>query len=179
MPSGDFLKLRDEIVRGATVALAGELSTKEKARLSRGIPATCRAYEFYLRANEIIRSRTLENFAVARDMYRECVAEDPKYAHAWAQLGRCYRFISKFSGEEVGTTALAEQALQRALAIQPHNSLALSVYALVQADFGRACEAMRDLLLRARERPNDADLCAGLVHACRFCGELTASVPCP
>lgn len=39
----------------------------------------------------------------------------------------------------------------------------------------RALPAMLRLLERARFRRNDADLFAGLVQACRYCGELTAS----
>ena len=172
----NFLGLRDEIVKGAVSALQLELTTDEKRRLSRSTPITCRAYEFFLRANEIMRRRTVENVVVARDLYRECLTEDPDYAPAWARLGRCYRFLSKFADQDNDLTAMAQQALQRALAIQPELAVARNVYTLLQADLGCAREAMVDLMRLAHTSANDPELYAGLVHACRFCGELDASL---
>ena len=112
------------------------------------------------------------------DPYLQCLAEDPRYAPAWARLGRVYRRL----GESGDFTAMdeflqkAEEAFTRALDINPELSLAHNLYAYLQVDLGRAQEAMLHLLERVQEHRADPDLFAGLVHACRYCGLLDASV---
>src|SRR5262249_30091889 len=71
--------------------------------------------------------------------------------------------------------AAGEQALKRALAINPDLSLAHNLYAHFEVEAGRAREAMVRLLERVRITPSEPELFAGLVHACRYCGLLDAS----
>jgi hypothetical protein len=54
--------------------------------------------------------------------------------------------------------------------------MAHNLYAHLEADLGRAPAAMERLLHRARSTRNDAELFAGLVHVCRYCGLLKASL---
>ena len=78
----------------------------------------------------------------------------------------------------------------RELRLQPHRSpdhprralrlrqlpLAHSLYAYLEVDFGRATESMLRLLGLARRHRADPEIFAGLVHACRYCGLLDASI---
>jgi len=115
---------------------------------------------------------------VARDLYLRCVAEDPGFAPAWARLGRAHRMIGKFleTSELARHQVRAEEALRRALELSPQLPLAHKLYAHVEAEIGRAQDAMVRLLRLARETRNDAELFAGLVHACRYSGLLEASL---
>jgi tetratricopeptide (TPR) repeat protein len=70
----------------------------------------------------------------------------------------------------------AESAFQRALALNPELALAHNLYANFEVDAGRAEAAMVRLLQRARHGGADADLFAGLVAACRYCGLLDVSL---
>src|SRR5688572_19793027 len=70
----------------------------------------------------------------------------------------------------------AEQTLKRALELNPDLSSAENVLAHLEVDLGRAEESMVRLLKRAKDRPADPDLYAGLTHACRYCGLLAASI---
>ena len=135
-----------------------------------------KAYEFYLRANHLQRERTVENIVMARDLYRECVEEDPNYAAAWARLGRCYRFLEKFGEEGPENLELAQWAFHRAFALNPDLAIAHNLYTQIEADLGNAQAAMVRLLERAQTHPNDPELFAGLVQACRFCGLLDESI---
>jgi tetratricopeptide (TPR) repeat protein len=54
--------------------------------------------------------------------------------------------------------------------------MAEHVYASLEVDLGRSEAAMVRLVRRARERPSDPELFAGLAHAARYCGLLQASV---
>jgi tetratricopeptide (TPR) repeat protein len=118
-----------------------------------------------------------KQWLAARDLYQRCVERDPQFAPAWARLGRCYRLLGKFGDRASASANLAsgEQALKRALAINPDLSLAHNLYAHVEVEAGRAREAMVRLLERVRSTPSEPELFAGLVHACRYCGLLDAS----
>ena len=108
---------------------------------------------------------------------RALIEEDPHYAPGWAGVGRMHRMIGKYIGKEtVERLSRAEQALQRALELNPDLSLAENALAHLNVDLGRAEAAMVRLIRRARDRPADPDLYAGLTHACRYCGLMTASI---
>ena len=71
---GDVFRLQDELTQRIVEALSPSLAGREGAK-RRGVPASARAYEFYLRANEVVRDWA--QVAVARDLYRQCVDLDP------------------------------------------------------------------------------------------------------
>ena len=102
--------------------------------------------------------------------------DDPDYAPAWAQLARTKRFIEKFGEVADQHFPSADDAFQRAFALNPDLAVAHNLYTPVQCDQGQAVTAMHRLLMRACFRRNDPDLFAGLVQACRYCGELEASI---
>ena len=90
---GDLFRLQDDIARRVVEALSlplvgGDASSTPHA------PHNARAYELYLRANEL--ARTYDGLPQARDLYQRCLELDPSFAPAWAHLGRCHRVIGKF-----------------------------------------------------------------------------------
>ena len=170
----DLFRLQDDLVHQVVESLSIRLSPRDDRRMKRDVPASPSAYEYYLRANQC--AHDWKSTAVARDLYRQCVERDPGYAPAWARLARCCRVAGKF-GEETGENLRqAEEAFQRALSLNPDLSLAHSLYAYLEADLGRAQQAMQRLIGRVRQDANDAELFAGLVHVCRYCGLLNASL---
>lgn len=173
--SGEIFQLQDGLAQSIVASLSLSLTPREQGRINRDVPASPEAYEWYLRANEM--QLDSKQWLAARDLYQRCVERDPQFAPAWARLGRCYRLLGKF-GDRASTganLASGEQALKRALAINPDLSLAHNLYAHVEVEAGRAREAMVRLLERVRSTPSEPELFAGLVHACRYCGLLDAS----
>ncbi len=173
---GDLFQLQDSLARHIVDSLSLPLASRERQTLQRDVPATAKAYEFYLRANQL--GRNPEGWLLARDFYLQCLEEDANYAPGWAQLGRIYRVLAKYHTEDQTEENLlrAADAFHRALSINPDLSLAHNLYVYLEVEMGRCQEAMIRLLERARHRSNDADLYAGLVHACRYCGLLEPSV---
>jgi eukaryotic-like serine/threonine-protein kinase len=166
---GDIFQLQDSLTSRIVESLAVPLSARDERSLKRDVPATAKAYEFYLRANQIAYGS--KNWSVARDLYRQCLEEDPKYAPAWARLARIYRVIALYSDEASDQNyALAEEAFTRALELNPDLSIAHNLYTLMELETGRARQAMRRLLERARTHSADPDLFAGLVQSCRYAG---------
>ena len=172
---GDLFTLQDDLTTRIVEALSLPLTARERRQLRHDVPSNPHAYERYLRANEL--GRDTKQWRSARALYLECLEGDPHYAPAWAALGRMHRLISKYLvGEESSTLQLAEQALRRALELNPDLSAAENAYAHLEVDLGRATDAMSRLIRLARTRSSDPDLFAGLVHACRYCGLLRASI---
>lgn len=173
LPLGDIFQVQDELARRIVESLSVPLTAREHRGFKRDVPSNAKAYEFYLRGNQL--SYEAKQWAVARDLYLRCVEEDPGYAPAWARLGRIYHVMGKYL--EAGAAdnfVRAEAAFTRALELNPDLPIAHKLYAQLDVDLGRAQSAMERLLGRARSA--DSELFAGLVSACRYCGLLDASI---
>ena len=171
-PVGDVFQVQDELTRRIVDSLSLPLTMRERQLLRRDVPRTAKAYEYYLRGNQL--SHDAKQWSVARDLYLRCIEEDPGYAPAWARLGRIYHVTGKYL--PAGTSDSldqAEQAFHRALELNPDLTLAHKMFAQLDVDRGRAAEGMARLVERARAA--DPELLAGLVTTCRYCGLLDAS----
>jgi TolB-like protein len=173
---GDVLALQDELVRRIVESLSIPLSARDRSGMHRKTPATARAHELFMRANQI--SSVTERLPAARDLYLESLAEDPRFAPAWARLGRVYRVMGKYGfPDPEESLRRAEEAFEKALALDPDLSLAHYLFTHFEVEeTGRSVEAMARLLGRVRASPAEAELFAALVVACRFCGLLAPSV---
>ena len=170
---GDLFRLQDDIARRVADALASPLTGGPVSPAS-GIAPDARAYELYLRANEL--ARTYNGLINARELYKSSLELDSRFAPAWAHLGRCHRVIGKYIDASDDSEARAEEAFRRALALSPRLTIAHKFFANLEADMGRAQDAVARLLGEAERHGNDPELFAGLVHACRYCGLLDQSI---
>jgi serine/threonine protein kinase len=172
---GDLFRLQDELTGRIVDSLSVPLTTRERRMLKQDVPSSPRAYELFLRANEM--SRQSSQWQASLDLYEQCVKEDPHYAPAWAGVGRMEHMIGKYvGGDTTAHFSKAEAALSRALTLNPDLSAAEKAYAHLEVDLGRAEQSMVRLLRRARERTVDPEVFAALSHALRYCGLLQASL---
>jgi serine/threonine protein kinase/tetratricopeptide (TPR) repeat protein len=172
---GDVFALQDELSRGVVAALSLPLGTGDEQRLRRDVPATAKAYECYLRANEL--GTKPNNWSIARDLYLACLAEDPNYAPAWARLGRLNRVLAMYSGEAANDYyEQAQAAFTRALTLNPDLPVAHNLYTNLEVELGQAEAALLRLVRRAHDHTGDPELFAGLVQASRYCGLLEPSI---
>jgi non-specific serine/threonine protein kinase len=175
VPVGDLFRLQDELTGRIVESLSVPLTTRERRMLKQDVPSSPRAYELFLRANEMSREST--HWRASLDLYEQCVKEDPHYAPAWAGVGRMEHMIGKYIGGDTATHfTRAEAALTRALDLNPDLSAAEKAYAHLEVDLGRAEQSMVRLLRRARERTVDPEVFAALSHVLRYCGLLQASL---
>jgi TolB-like protein len=172
----DLFDIQDTLTRQIVELVAPRLTESESSSLSHDVPASARAYEFYLRGANIERDRTLANMSMARDLYLQSLEGDPDYAPAWARLGRCYRFLEKFDPEGSNHGELTQWAFRRAFALNADLPMAHNHFTQVEADSGHAQRAMVRLLGQAEKYPNDPELFAGLVQATRYSGLLDESL---
>jgi DNA-binding winged helix-turn-helix (wHTH) protein/tetratricopeptide (TPR) repeat protein len=170
---GNLFRVQDDLTQAIVASLSLPLTSREQQMLHHDVPASATAYEHFLRANQL--SYDAQQWVRARDLYLRCVAEDPRYAPAWARLGRMHHVLGKYL--ETGlreSLDRAESAFRRALELNPDLPIAHKLFAQLEVDLGRAHDAMARLIPRARVA--DPELLAGLVSACRYCGLLEASV---
>ncbi len=172
----NIFEIQDNLVRRIVELLLPSLSEHERKALAHDVPASARAYEFFLRGTHVERQRTFENMSMSRDLYRQSVDEDPDYAPAWARLGRCYRFLEKFDPQGSHDMEAAQWAFRRAFALNPDLPIAHNHYTQIEADSGHARQAVVRLLRQAERHPNDPELFSGLVQAMRYCGLLEESL---
>jgi adenylate cyclase len=172
----DVFEVQDQLARAIVESLSIPLSSGDQRRLRRDLPASARAYEFYLRGNQLAYDSSM--LSVAGEMYRSALDEDPDFAPAWAKLGRVHRILAKYGAEGADDhLAKADEAFKRALDINPDLSVAHNLYTYFEIEsLGRAKDAIVRLLGRVRSQTADPELFAGLVTACRFCGLLDASL---
>jgi serine/threonine protein kinase/tetratricopeptide (TPR) repeat protein len=170
---GDLFRLQDDIARRVVEALALPLGGAGASPTPEA-PHDARAYELYLRANEL--ARTYNQLPLARDLYQRCLELEPSLAPAWAHLGRCHRVIGKYIDDSANNYPRAEAAFRRALELNPRLSIAHKFYAHLEADMGQAMGALVRLLGAAGRHGTDPELFAGLVHACRYCGLYEQSI---
>jgi TolB-like protein len=170
----DLFELQDSIASRIVSSLP---FTQRHARDSGEIPRSEVANRLYLQANQLAREP--QTWVAARSLYRESASADERFAPAWAGLGRLERVLAKYQVDNADVAqgyAVAEDALRRALGLSPALAQAHYYYAQLEADTGRTEEALSRLLRRLHVRQTEPEIYAGLVHVCRYCGLLDASV---
>ena len=174
----DIFALEDALTTAVMTLLAPQLTPSAarsaERQIRRDVPASPRAFELFLRG--MGEAKELTHVARARDLFREAVHEDPRFAPAWAALGRAYRVFGKYYEDREINDRLAEEAFRTALALSPDLPLAHRYLTHFEAEHGRAGEAIVRLIKHAVSNRHDAQLFAGLVHACRYAGLLDASM---
>ncbi|HEU4725750.1 MAG TPA: protein kinase [Candidatus Eisenbacteria bacterium] len=172
---GDVFALQDSLARQIVESLSIPLAGREQGPLQRDVPASAKSYELFLRANQV--GRKYSEWGAARDLYLECLRSDPRYAPAWAELGRIYRLMAKYGTADAPENEMrAADALHRALELNPAQTLAQNYQAAFEVEMGRSVQVLERLLHRLRVQRSDPELLAALVHVCRYTGLLHASL---
>jgi TolB-like protein/tetratricopeptide (TPR) repeat protein len=174
----DIFALEDALTHAAmsliTPRLTGSVPRPDEAAVRRDVPANPRAFELFLRGME--HGRQLTQTAQARDLFQQAIDADPGFAPAWAALGRCHRVYGKYYEDREANDRLAEASFRTALELSPDLPLAHRYFTHFESEHGQAGAAIARLLRHARTNRYDAQLFAGLVHACRYAGLFDASM---
>ena len=174
----DLFAVQDDLAEKVVRGIALPLSETEEAWMHRNPSASPRAYELYLRALHATGAvRSAPDLLAIRDMLRASIDEDPEFTPARAQYGRACRIIAKYRmGDVESHVRMATQAFDQAFARDPDSPLVHYLYTYHQIEELRdPLGAMLRLLERVKEMTTAAELWAGLVPSCRFCGLYDAS----
>jgi TolB-like protein/Tfp pilus assembly protein PilF len=114
-----ILDLQGQIARDVTARLRLRLTAEEEQRLMRRYTEDPEAYLLYREAVYHFNKLTEPELEVAIDYCQRAIKNDPKYALAYARLGRCYLALGALHRGPRATFPEARKHLVKALEIDP------------------------------------------------------------
>jgi TolB-like protein len=169
----NLMTVQDRVAQQVIRGLQLNLTSAETERLKRDAPQHPLAYEYYLRGVDFYAANRLPQ---ALEMLEKSLANDPSYALAWSHLGSAYtaKASVNFGGRE--DYARAQDAYQKALALNPEQNEARISMATFLTDTGRVEEAVPLLREVLKHNPTLAQAHWELSYAYRFGGMLKESI---
>ncbi len=168
----DIFEVQDQVAHGIAEALTARLSGEEApaAGGARRFTPSPEAYELLLRGIEIQRAATREGFLGAIREFQRAVMIEPNYARAWAHLGSTMHGMidGGFDSDPVWYLK-AEEAIERARAIDPDDAQVSHATAELHLVFGRKREAYRELLVARSKMPNQPYVYHYFAYLFRLC----------
>ena len=159
-------------------AIAGALRRKliRAPALSGPLVTNGEAYNLYLTARGLIRTRNKDVFVTASNLLRDAIKLDPSYAPAWASLAESTYLADYPDGSEGLITALprAEGYARHALQLAPGLAEGHRVLALL-LPYGSP-EALSHVRRAVQLDPNSAEALLGLGSALAAAGEFDAEM---
>jgi DNA-binding winged helix-turn-helix (wHTH) protein/TolB-like protein len=168
-----LLTVQDTVANQIIKGLALTLSPSEAAQLKRGESISPLAYEYYLRGIDLYST---SDFPVAIKMLEKSIELAPDHALTWAHLGKAYTANASFQFGGADQYRKAQNAFERALALQPDQIDARIYMANMFTDTGRVEKAVPLLRQALETNPNHAEVHWELGYAYRFAGMLRESV---
>ncbi len=169
----NLLSVQDRVAQKIIDGLHLKLSPAESQRLKLDAPTSPLAYEYYLRGVDLYAT---SQYQLAREMLEKSVELDPNYAPAWAHLGTTYNASAsfQFGGRELYRKA--QEAYERALALNPEQIEARIFMANTFTDTNRVEQSVPLLRKAIETNPNTALAHWELGYAYRFAGMLEESI---
>jgi eukaryotic-like serine/threonine-protein kinase len=159
----DIINVQDTITQEICDGLRLELTSDEKDRLEKQKTVNAEAYEEYLRgraclAQFVYKTVALGNVDEAIEHFQRAAYLDPSFALAHSGLGASYasRVMKGFG--EPDDHALAQEAFDKALALDPHLIEARMNMIFIYLGRGEKAKARAAADELRREAPNDASV---------------------
>ncbi|MBS1807140.1 MAG: winged helix-turn-helix domain-containing protein [Acidobacteria bacterium] len=162
-------RVAEQVIRGLQL----NLTSAEAERLKRDVPQNPLAYEYYLRGIDLYAINKLPQ---AIEMIEKSLAVDGNYALAWAHLGSAYTAKASVNLGGREDYAKAQQAYQKALALNPEQNEARISMATFLTDTNRVEQAVPLLREVLKTNPTLAQAHWELSYAYRFGGMLKESL---
>ena len=137
----DVFQLQERIARAITDQLKVVLDGGQKVRLAQKGTSSVDAHQQYLRGRFFWNARGIDNLQNAVAAFKAALAADPDYAEAWAGLAQTYALLPEYSVLDtaskgrIDSVALALEAADHALQLDPDSSAALLARAYVRSMF--------------------------------------------
>ena len=163
-------KLKYDGRKGVIAGLRLKLTQEEQEKIEKPLTTNPEAYEFYLRGRDVLFQYISHSFddrdlGTAVKMFQEAIRLDPLFARAHYGLGRCYvHYGQGYGGQHY--FHLAEEALQRALELDPDIPGAHLQMVYVYLYRGEKNKALATLADARREAPSDPTvfIIAGMLY---------------
>jgi adenylate cyclase len=163
----DLFTVQDDVIGRIISALSVKLSQGEQTQLARLPSESLEAYDYYMRAeHEGFIYGDVDTYRRTLSYYRRAIDLDPGFANAHAGIARVavdvWRNDYNFLWSAAVARKIAYDAAGQALKLDPGNSRAHTVLALLQWVDGHGGEALASANKAIEFQPNDAEAYANL-----------------
>ncbi|MGY4294706.1 tetratricopeptide (TPR) repeat protein [Bradyrhizobium sp. i1.4.4] len=147
----DVFEVQDEIAIGVVEKIAAYVRRAEIKRALRKPPKSLNAYDYLLRALELLYKFDFASFSRAKGLLEKASEEDPEYAAPYAFAAKWHNFkiaegwSSDFDADSADVIRLSNCAIER----DPQNALALAIQGHGKSMFFRDYDSGLDLCERA------------------------------
>jgi adenylate cyclase len=176
----DIFAVQDEVIGHIVDALTVQLSASEQQRLERPPTANLEAYDYFLRAEEAVRTGFRPKLSEALRLYEKATQLDPTFAEAFAADARTAVFSLRSNYDDVLPAPVARKRAYehagRALEIDPEASLPFAVLAILQGLDGQHEEALASAKRAVALGPSDAEAYTALSLVLTFYGRPAEAV---
>lgn len=152
----DVFAIESDIAVSVANAMAVEFSLAEQARIEDPSTRSPEAYALFLAALDSAQGGTREGATLAIERLARAVEIDPDFAAGWNLKASLHTYVTAFFPDDIDAhIALAEQAAQRALEIDPDLPEGHIPLAMIQANRGNWRLAAAELRATAALGPTD------------------------
>jgi non-specific serine/threonine protein kinase len=150
----DVFEVQDEIARKIAEALRITLSPQEQEALAAKPTDNLQAYDMYLKGKSYARRLTRQDMDFALQMYESAVAQDPKFALAYAAIANvCAQYQGSF-GSDMNLLGRAQEASGRATELQPAQPEVQVAQAWVHYALGKFDAAVATVRMAIERKPD-------------------------
>jgi len=149
----DIFDLQNEVSQKIVDALKIKLTDTERQLLTQKPTDDLRAYDFYMRARELLYLKGRRNTEAAIKMFEDAVAIDPDFASAYAGLAEAYSSLYEWYDASSSWLSKAIEMNQKALALEPNSLDAKFGIAMVYFNHRRFAESKRTIEEILKENP--------------------------
>jgi adenylate cyclase len=170
-PVGAVFAIQDEISRAVVSELRIQLLDERPASTT----TTPEAYSLYLRALNNTATRNEASLRSALDDLEAALEIDSNFAPAWAELGIAYYALGSIA--EGGFDEKARGAAEKAVALDPNNSLAMATLANIAGSYDYDYRTAAQYIERGLARnPGDYFLLTSAANLAFAVGDYTTSL---
>jgi adenylate cyclase len=163
-PVDDLFDIQDEMTKEIVTALRVKLTDGEVARVWARGTNNIEAWQFSVRAMELIRNFDPSGFPEARTLAERATELDPDYAYAWSILGWVNWMEARFGVTEDSEAKFtrANEFAEKAMALDGSVSWGIGLSAMVAGPLGRYDEGVEIARRGIELHPSNADVRAFL-----------------
>jgi adenylate cyclase len=130
LPDDDLFDVQDRIVQRIVSGIAPNVRAEELRRAMRKQPENFTAYDYTLRALDVINTLNATTFAKAREYLEKAMSEDRTFAMpvAWAARWHSLNIGQGWSQQPQEDASRAIELATRAIELDRHNAVALATF---------------------------------------------------